>query len=160
MAKNYIKYIRSKMGHQNIFLNFVAGAFFDKKGQLLLQKRGDTKKWGLPGGALELGENFNDALKREFHEETGLEIIPTKLIGVYTDKSHTIEYPNGDMCQPIVALYMVKSRSRVNFKMTNTETLELSFFTHDKLPGITNQQHEEMINNCFAFASPNVTRKL
>lgn len=160
MAKNYIKYIRLKMGHQNIFLNFVAGAFFNKKWQLLLQKRSDTKKWGLPGGAIELGENLNDALKREFQEETGLEITPSNLIGVYTDKSHTIEYPNGDICQPIVTLYVVKSRSKVDFKMANTETLGLSFFTQDELPGITNKQHEEMINDCFALASPNVTRKI
>lgn len=161
--KNYIKYIRSKVGHQNIFLNFAAGAFFDKRGRLLLQQRGDTNKWGLPGGAIELGENFKQAVKREFYEETGLKVTPTRLLGVYTDKSHTTKYPNGDMCQPIVVLYKVESKlntGTTGTKWTNSETLDLSFFKHDKLPEITNKQHKDMINDCFKLYSPNAAREI
>lgn len=159
MRRNYIKYIRSGMGRKIIFLNFVCGGLFDNKGQLLLQKRGDTKSWGLPGGAIELGESFDQALKREFREETGLKITSTRLIGVYTGKSQTIKYPNGDICQPIVVLYGVKASSKVSISKRDSETLELSFFAHNKLPKITNKQHEEMISDCFAFPSPNDTRK-
>ena len=81
MKKNYIKYIRSKVGHEKIFLNFVCGALFDIKGNILLQRRGDTKRWGLPGGSIELGENFKKALKREFQEEVGVSIMLLDLIG-------------------------------------------------------------------------------
>jgi len=160
MKKNYIKEIRSKVGHQKIFLNFVAGALFDNNGSLFLQRRGDTKKWGLPGGAIELDENFNDALKREFYEETGINIVLTNLIGVYTHKSHVIKYPNGDMCQPIVVLYKVTPNSKISTKKKNSETLELSFFEHNQLPTITNKQHEEMIRDCFKLNLSSVTRKI
>ena len=34
----------------------------------------DAEKWEIPGGKVKKGEFFDQALKREFMEETGLEI--------------------------------------------------------------------------------------
>lgn len=51
----------------------------------MLQRRGDTNKWGFPGGAIELGETPEMAAIREAKEETGLDVEVGKLIGVYTD---------------------------------------------------------------------------
>ncbi len=41
-------------------------------------------KYAIPGGSIELGENHIDALVREIKEETGFEIVPEKLLTVYT----------------------------------------------------------------------------
>ncbi len=160
MKKNYIKYIRSKVGHEKIFLNFVCGALFDIKGNILLQRRGDTKRWGLPGGSIELGENFKKALKREFQEEVGVSIMLLDLIGAYTDKIHSVKYPNGDACQPIVILYKVKTNSKIDIRKRNSETLGLSFFAQKQLPIITNRQHKQMINDSFKSYSSNNARKI
>ena len=53
---NYINWIRSKVGHEKVILVFAGGCLFDEDGKVLLQKRGDSGKWGFPGGAIELGE--------------------------------------------------------------------------------------------------------
>lgn len=53
---DYIKYIRSKVGHDKIILNFVGGILSNKQ-KILLQQRSDKQTWGLPGGSIELGES-------------------------------------------------------------------------------------------------------
>ena len=56
----------------------------DEVGRVLLQLR--TKKdwpgWTLPGGHIEPGEDFREAVIREVREETGLTILNPKLAGV------------------------------------------------------------------------------
>ncbi|PIN76395.1 DNA mismatch repair protein MutT [Candidatus Woesearchaeota archaeon CG10_big_fil_rev_8_21_14_0_10_36_11] len=56
-----------------------AKSFIVNDGKLLIVKRrsNDVMKpsmWEIPGGRLELGENPFDGVKRETHEETGLDI--------------------------------------------------------------------------------------
>ena len=45
MAKDYIKWLRSKVGHEKVILVFAGGCLFDESGRVLLQKRGDSNKW-------------------------------------------------------------------------------------------------------------------
>jgi len=57
----------------------------NSKGEIALIKRGyglDVGTWDAPGGRLEFGETFNECSKREFKEETGLEVIVNEFIGL------------------------------------------------------------------------------
>ena len=72
---NYIKDIRSKVGHMPIFLNAVAGAVVNDQRQILLQQRTDAGNWSLPGGMMEYGETFVETLKREMKEDAGFEVF-------------------------------------------------------------------------------------
>jgi ADP-ribose pyrophosphatase YjhB (NUDIX family) len=69
-------YITPKIG--------VQGALFDQEGKILLERRKDDSLWGLPSGWVEAGESPETALKREFREETSLQIAPVRIIGFYT----------------------------------------------------------------------------
>lgn len=53
--------------------------------KFLVQRYPKLNKYGIPGGAIELGEKMLDALTREFEEETGLIVKPVKLIDVRED---------------------------------------------------------------------------
>ncbi len=50
---------------------------------VLLALRRELQGWELPGGAARPGESDEEALRRELHEETGLEVRVESLSGVY-----------------------------------------------------------------------------
>jgi 8-oxo-dGTP diphosphatase len=61
----------------------VAGVIIDDHGRALLVQRRDNHRWEPPGGVLELGESIDEGLRREVREETGLDVEPVTLTGVY-----------------------------------------------------------------------------
>lgn len=58
-------------------------AAFDDEGRLLVIRRADDGRWSLPGGWVAPGEAPEDAACREAREETGLEVAPRGLAGVF-----------------------------------------------------------------------------
>jgi 8-oxo-dGTP diphosphatase len=54
-------------------------------GRVVLVRRRDTGKWGLPGGFVDWGENIPNTVSRELLEETGLTLVKiSRLVGVYS----------------------------------------------------------------------------
>ena len=68
----------------------VAGVITDDHGRALLIQRADNHRWEPPGGVLELGESITDGLRREVREETGLDVEPVTLTGVYKNMNRGI----------------------------------------------------------------------
>ncbi|MFD7903851.1 NUDIX domain-containing protein [Kitasatospora sp. NPDC059747] len=66
---------------------------------LLLERRSDNGRWGMPGGGLEIGENLPGAVVREVREETGIEVEVIGLVGTYSDPGHVIEFSDGEVRQ-------------------------------------------------------------
>jgi ADP-ribose pyrophosphatase YjhB (NUDIX family) len=76
-----------------------AGAvILDGDNVLLIRRASEPLKgqWSLPGGRLELGETVQQAILRETREETGLDVEPLQLLGVYDlidrDETNAIRY--------------------------------------------------------------------
>jgi ADP-ribose pyrophosphatase YjhB (NUDIX family) len=92
----------------------------DEQRNIVLQRRSDNRLWALPGGAMEIGESLADAVVREVREETGLDVEPLYVIGVYSDPQHVFAYDDGEVrqeysvcmaCRPIGGTLTVSDES-------------------------------------------------
>ena len=57
----------------------VAGIVVRDDNRVLVIRRDDNGQWEAPGGVLELDESFEDGVRREVLEETGLQVAVERL---------------------------------------------------------------------------------
>lgn len=152
MTYGYIKMIRGLVGHTPIILNCAGGVLLNDKHEVLLNLRTDTHNWSLPGGYLEYGESYAEAIIREYKEDSGLDVRVVRPLHLF-DKGK-IKYPNGDVAQTIAMLYLVEPVGGKILTAATDETLALKFWPFDNLPPLLNQQTEDML--AYAAALPEV----
>lgn len=81
-------------------------------GEILLIKRTDNGRYALPGGGMDLGESITDAAVRETSEETGLVVDVVRLVGIYTNPGHLIEYTSdGEVRQEFAVVFAARPRA-------------------------------------------------
>lgn len=106
-----------------------------KDNQILLNLRTDTNTWGIPGGAIELGEKLEETATRELKEETNLDCDSFSLLNIFSGKDFYFKYPNDDELYSVVALYLANSASG-DLKIMDGESLKLEYFSKDNLPNL------------------------
>ena len=126
----YIKEIRKYVGHSPIMVTAAMCIIYDKEKGILLEKRTDNGMWCVPGGALELGETLEEALRREVKEETSLEISNPKLFDVKAGV-HMV-YPNKDEVYYTDVVYEINEYE--GELKPDSESQELVWTPIDKLP--------------------------
>ena len=134
----------NKLNHKFLLIQDGASAIIlNNKNQILLQKRVDNDKWGLPGGCQEIGERFEETIIREIKEETNLEVKEEdlKLITVVSGQTRKRQYPNGDTVFNNSVLFVV---NKYTGKLKcNEESKILKFMDINDLP--INQHDEDLI---------------
>jgi len=81
----------------------VVAVIVDDDGRVLLTRRSIPPfldLWVMPGGKIDLGEPILEALKREVHEEVGLEVEVEELIDVFEHLT-----PGDDNCHFVILYY-------------------------------------------------------
>ena len=141
---DYIKWIRSHVGHEKIMLVHAGGCIFNDRQEVLLQRRGDCDQWGFPGGTVELGETPQMAAVREVREETGLDVVVGELIGIYTD--FDVVCSNGDQFQSILIAYELTVMGGDLF-CDQQETKELKYFSLTDAPELFCKQHNDILRD-------------
>jgi 8-oxo-dGTP diphosphatase len=146
----HIAFLRERVGHITLLTPAAAAVIRDEAGRVLLIRRGDGSGWSLPGGVMEPGERLDQCLVREVQEETGLDVEPVRLIGVYSDPAiNHITYPNGDQIHIVNATFecrVVGGQPRPD----GDESLEVAYFAPNALPETLFPAHHIRIQDASA----------
>lgn len=128
----------------------VAVIIFDECNRVLLQKRADVNLWGIPSGHVEPGETVTQAATREVWEETGLDVSVIRLIGVYSEPdSQVFDYPDGRCVHFVTVCFEARVKGG-ELKPQCSETLELCYFSPDKLPDNLLFMHPRWLEDALA----------
>ncbi|MCP2257950.1 ADP-ribose pyrophosphatase YjhB, NUDIX family [Streptoalloteichus tenebrarius] len=108
----------------------------DEHGRLLMIQRTDNDLWSIPGGAQDIGETIGRTVAREVKEETGIDVEPTSIIGVYTDPRHVIEYTSdGEVRQEFSICF--RATPIGGQLATSSESKRVHWVERERLPELT-----------------------
>lgn len=131
----YLKNLREKVGNEILQIPSVAAIIRDEQDRILLVKDSKNGKWGLPAGAIDLGETPEQALLREVFEETGLYIRPIEIKGVFGGEKFRYIYNNSNKVEYFIVVFKCET---VGGKLENQdgEISRLEFFKHTEIPDL------------------------
>ena len=129
----YLRALRAKIGSELVLLPGVAAIVRDEQGRILLQRRSDDLQWCLPAGAIEPGEEPARALVREVWEETGLLVVPERILGVVGGAPFRHTYPNYDQVEATTIVFQCRSVGG-SPAPRDDESLEVRYFAAAEMP--------------------------
>jgi 8-oxo-dGTP diphosphatase len=112
----------------------VSAIILNESGEVLMQRRMDTKKWCVISGHVEFGESVEEAIIREVFEEVNVKSEVVRLIGVYSSPEYTTYFYPDRTVQYVITYFEVKLNGAVQRDLTNGESVEFAYFPADKLP--------------------------
>ncbi|MCP4417433.1 MAG: NUDIX domain-containing protein [Chloroflexi bacterium] len=118
------------------------GIIVDQHGHVLLIKRNDTHTFAPPGGGLDIGELPPDGTAREVQEETGLIVLPVRLVTL----THLPLKPNGYL------MFTFRCLLRGGEITTSEESPVVGFFKSNPLPRRITSFHRERLKKGLAHA--------
>jgi 8-oxo-dGTP diphosphatase len=121
------------------------GVLIMKDGKALFGKRKGSHgagSWSLPGGKLHFGESFEDCAVREAKEETGLDIVPGKIVSVSNDIAYGMHWVTIGMSAEIKS-------GKVELKEPD-KCEEWAWFALDRLPKPLFVPTERVVGNYLA----------
>jgi 8-oxo-dGTP diphosphatase len=125
----------------------VTGIITDDHGRALLIQRRDNHQWEPPGGVLELGESIEAGLRREVREETGMDVEPIALTGVYKN-----------MTRGIIAL-VFRCKATGGQPTTSAETEELRWATESEIRQLASEAYAIRVLDALHDHAPAAIRR-
>jgi 8-oxo-dGTP pyrophosphatase MutT (NUDIX family) len=85
-------------------------------------------------GKMELGETPTQCAIRETHEETGITVAVTGLLGIYSDPGHIVAYTDGEVRQEYEVTFLARPVSGA--PLANDEASDVGWFPPGRLDAL------------------------
>ncbi len=138
--------LRQKIGQARIITIGIGAIVRNEKGQLLLGRRNDNNRYGMPAGLMELGETPSGTVVREAMEELGITLTPTRVLGAFTGSFYFHEYADGNQVQ-IASIIFEAQWTGGELAPDGVECLDADWFDADNLPPM-DPRHKRLIVSC------------
>lgn len=142
--ESYVGRMRKLVGKEKLIVVALRAVVRDHEGKILFVRRSDNGRWVMPSGALELDETLLEGMTREVKEETGLEVISARPMGIYTYPSSLTAY--GDPYYQISVQFLVEEWSGALVSETD-ETVQACFFPIDSPPEEIASHYQEVLED-------------
>src|SRR6202051_329516 len=110
----------------------VRGVVLDSQNRVFLVRHSYVAGWHLPGGGVEVGETFGDALRRELAEEGRIDLVGEPSLHGLFFNSHVSRRDH-------VAVYIVRNFRQDRLPEPNREIVACGFFDAAALPAGTTE---------------------
>ncbi len=140
-----------RVGKQGTLRCGCSAVIFDpQREKILMTRRSDNGRWCLPGGGMDAGENAEETCVRELWEETGLKVLVSRLVGIYTSPDFLIEYADGNRVQ-IVAMHFEAEVTDGELRLSD-ETTDAGYFTPTEIATMdVIETHRQRITDSLNF---------
>ena len=118
--------------------------------RVFLVKHSYVTGWHLPGGGVEVGETFRDALQRELAEEAGIELSGEPAL-------HGLFFNNHVSRRDHVAVYLIRHFRQDRLPEPNHEIVACGFFEARALPADTTEGTRLRISEVLEGRAPIAT---
>ncbi len=122
------------------------GVVVNEYGHVLLIRRNDTRTMAPPGGSVEAGELPHESLAREVKEETGLLVLPVRLVGLYFWEAK----PSG------ILVFVFRCIQRGGELTPSQESPEVGFFPSKTFPKPMLGMHRLRLDRAVSHAGGSV----
>ena len=132
----------NEKGYQTPKLDTRAVIFKDDKILLVKENNGT---WSLPGGWVDVLESVASNTVKEAKEETGLDVVPKRIIAIQDRNKHNKPIYAYGICKIFVLCEIIGGKFEKNI-----ETIETNYFSLDELPLLAEAKtNKEQIEMCF-----------
>jgi 8-oxo-dGTP pyrophosphatase MutT (NUDIX family) len=128
----------------------VRAVVLNGEGSVFLVKHSYVAGWHLPGGGVEVGESFSQALRRELWEEGRIEIVAEPVL-------HALFFNSYVSRRDHVAVYVVRHYRQDRLPEPNHEIVACGFFAAEALPEETTQGTRLRISEVLEGKAPTAT---